>query len=238
MTDPGTSQSVESPTGAAAAAAPTMGVAVPGDVDETPAVVTATAATGVSRRRIAIGAGVLVALVVLVTVAIAALSRGDDTPLADGATTTTDQAAIVQPADVGQSTTSTTTSTTTTRLPAVVAAVATTTTAAATTSMVPPEIVEILGIDLKSGRYLVEYETTGYTERLPGLHVHFYWNNIYEEQAGVGPIEADWFVWGGPRPFDGYTVSERPSGVTAMCSVVANPDHTIKLGTGNCHALP
>jgi hypothetical protein len=68
--------------------------------------------------------------------------------------------------------------------------------------------------------------------------VHFYWDTIYEVQAGVGPTEKEWFVWGGPRPFDGYRVSDRPDTATAMCSVVANPDHTIKLGTGNCVDLP
>jgi hypothetical protein len=80
--------------------------------------------------------------------------------------------------------------------------------------------------------------TVGYLEILPGDHVHFYWDTIYEIQAGVGPTEKEWFVWGGPRPFDGYRVSDRPDTATAMCSVVANPDHTIKLGTGNCVDLP
>ena len=101
-----------------------------------------------------------------------------------------------------------------------------------------PETVEILSIELEGGRYLVDYETTGYTEQLPGMHVHFYWNTIYEEEAGAGPNAAEWFVWGGPRPFTGYTASERPAGATEMCAVVANPDHTIKLGTGNCIVLP
>ena len=101
-----------------------------------------------------------------------------------------------------------------------------------------PETVAITGITEEGGRYFVDYETTGYTEALPGEHVHFYWNDIDESQAGVGPDEAEWFVWGGPRPFNGYTVDERPSGATQICAVVANPDHTIKPGTGNCWDLP
>ena len=57
---------------------------------------------------------------------------------------------------------------------------------------------------------------------------------MLEVEAGAGPDAGTWFVWGGPRPFDGYTVAERPTGATAMCAGVANEDHTIKLGTGNC----
>ncbi len=101
-----------------------------------------------------------------------------------------------------------------------------------------PETVAITGITEEGGRYLVDYETTGYTEALPGEHVHFYWNSIYESEAGVGPNGAEWFVWGGPRPFNGYGVSDVPPGASAICSVVANPDHTIKPGTGNCWDLP
>jgi serine/threonine-protein kinase len=109
---------------------------------------------------------------------------------------------------------------------------------AATTNPALPETVEIRDIALDDGTYVVTYDTAGYTERLPGLHVHFYWNSIPEVRAGVGPNQADWFVWGGPRPFDGWTTTDRPSDATGMCAVVANEDHTIKPGTGNCMALP
>ena len=113
-------------------------------------------------------------------------------------------------------------------------------TAAPTTTTVPrpPETVEITGITVEGGRYLVEYVTRGYIEDLPGDHVHFYWDTVYESQAGVGPNEKEWFVWGGPRPFDGYRPTDRPDTANAMCSVVANPDHTIRSGTGNCFDLP
>lgn len=97
--------------------------------------------------------------------------------------------------------------------------------------------VAITGISIANDRYMVDYVTNGYTEVLPGMHVHFYWNNISAAQAGVGG-GGSWFVWGGPRPFDGFTVGERPSGVTAMCAVVANADHTSVPSTGNCWDLP
>ena len=109
---------------------------------------------------------------------------------------------------------------------------------AAGDSSTPPETVAITDIGVADGRFIVDYETFGYTEDMLSLHVHFYWNDIREYEAGMGPYEQDWFVWAGPRPFDGYLVGDRPPGATEMCAVVANPDHTVLTGTGNCMALP
>ncbi len=86
-------------------------------------------------------------------------------------------------------------------------------------------------------QYVVEYETFGYTEILPGMHVHFFFNTVPPQQAGV-PGSGPWILYGGPRPFTGYKVTDRPSGATQMCSLVANPDHSIHLNSGNCVALP
>jgi len=105
-------------------------------------------------------------------------------------------------------------------------------------SATPPETVAITDIGVAGGRFIVDYETFGYIEDMSSLHVHFYWNDIRDYEAGMGPYEQDWFVWAGPRPFDGYLVGDRPPGATEMCAVVANPDHTILTGTGNCMALP
>jgi len=33
-------------------------------------------------------------------------------------------------------------------------------------------------------------------------------------------------------------VSDRPSSATKMCALVANPDHSIQLNSGNCVDLP
>jgi hypothetical protein len=95
----------------------------------------------------------------------------------------------------------------------------------------------ISNIALQDGTYIVSYETFGYTEQLPGMHVHFYFDTVSEANAGV-PGSGPWKLYGGPRPFTGYTESERPSAATAMCSRVANPDHSIILGSGNCYPLP
>jgi serine/threonine-protein kinase len=96
----------------------------------------------------------------------------------------------------------------------------------------------ITGITTVNGRYSVDYVTYGYTEQLSGQHVHFYWNNISQDQAGVGPTAASWILYGGPRPFTGYAVSDRPADASAMCVIVANADHTIILNSGNCMPLP
>lgn len=108
----------------------------------------------------------------------------------------------------------------------------------ATATETPAETVAITNIGVADGRYIVDYETFGYIEQLPGLHVHFYWNDIAEFEAGMGPYEEEWYVWGGPRPFDGYLVGDRSAEATEMCAVVANPDHTIITRTGNCMPLP
>ena len=86
-------------------------------------------------------------------------------------------------------------------------------------------------------RYVVEYETYGYTEQLPDTHVHFFFNTVYQENAGV-PGSGPWIVYGGPRPFTEYAVKDRPDAATQMCALVANSDHTIQLDSGNCLDLP
>jgi serine/threonine protein kinase len=97
--------------------------------------------------------------------------------------------------------------------------------------------VRIDAIRVEDNRYIVDYETFLYKEALPGMHVHFFFNTVPPEEAGV-PGSGPWYVWGGPRPFDGYLVSDRPPGATQMCALVANPNHIVALGTGNCVDLP
>lgn len=110
-------------------------------------------------------------------------------------------------------------------------------TAAPTITDPPSPFARINAIALDGDTYIVEYETFGYTETLPGMHVHFFFDTVPPEEAGI-PFDGPWFVWGGPRPFDGYTVDDRPDGATEMCALVANTDHSIILDTGNCVSLP
>jgi hypothetical protein len=81
------------------------------------------------------------------------------------------------------------------------------------------------------------YETFEYQEVLPGMHVHFFWDTVSQENAG-SPGSGPWKLYGGPRPFDQYRVSDRPTNATKMCALVANANHSIQINSGNCFDLP
>jgi serine/threonine protein kinase len=108
------------------------------------------------------------------------------------------------------------------------------------TATVPPGIpfarINSITID-DQNRYVVEYETFEFTEKLPGMHVHFFFNTVSPENAGV-PGSGPWILYGGPRPFTKYRVSDRPAQATQMCILVANPNHSVQPNSGNCMDLP
>ncbi len=83
----------------------------------------------------------------------------------------------------------------------------------------------------------VYYETFEYTEQLPGVHVHFFFNTVPPEQAG-NPGKGPWILYGGPRPFTGYKTSDRPTNASQMCILVANADHSVQPNSGGCLPLP
>ncbi|OGO37296.1 MAG: hypothetical protein A2W35_02280 [Chloroflexi bacterium RBG_16_57_11] len=87
------------------------------------------------------------------------------------------------------------------------------------------------------GRYIIYYETFEYAETLPGEHVHFFFNTVPVDQAG-SPGKGPWILYGGPRPFTGYTASDRPANASQMCILVANPDHSVQPNSGGCVPLP
>ncbi|HSS34720.1 MAG TPA: Hsp70 family protein [Patescibacteria group bacterium] len=95
----------------------------------------------------------------------------------------------------------------------------------------------INSIDVSGGRYVVDYEVFGYTQKLPGMHVHFFFDTVPPTKAGM-PAKGPWYVYAGPIPFKGYKVSDRPAKATQMCILVANPDHSVIQKTGNCVDLP
>lgn len=108
------------------------------------------------------------------------------------------------------------------------------------TATVPPGIpfARINTIELDgSGRYVVFYETFEYTEALPGVHVHFFFNTVPPEQAGV-PGKGPWILYGGPRPFTGYKAADRPQNASQMCALVANANHSVQPNSGGCLPLP
>ena len=95
----------------------------------------------------------------------------------------------------------------------------------------------IISITRRGSQYEVQYETSGFTEKMPWVHIHFFFNNVAPEQAGK-PGKGPWIMYGGPRPFTGYSISQTPEGASQLCALVANPDHTIIQGSGNCIDLP
>ena len=98
--------------------------------------------------------------------------------------------------------------------------------------------VKITSISKVGSKYAVQYDVTGFEPKLPGgLHMHFYFNNVAPEDAGM-PGTGPWKMYGGAAPFTGYSISQRPEGVTQICVIVANSDHTVIQGTGNCIDLP
>lgn len=108
------------------------------------------------------------------------------------------------------------------------------------TPTIPPGIPyysRINDITVNDGRYVVAYETFDFTETLPGMHVHFFFDTVPPDQAGV-PGNGPWILYGGPRPFTGYAVADRPAAAEEMCILVANADHSVQANSGNCYPLP
>ena len=132
---------------------------------------------------------------------------------------------------------------------ATIAPTATTTTAilptATTTTAILPtattassKSVSITGITIDGNQqYVVGYTTSGYTPSLASHHIHFYFNTISEINAGQ-PGSGPWQLYGGPSPFSQYNVANKPAAATQLCALVANPDHSIQMGSGNCFTLP
>lgn len=99
--------------------------------------------------------------------------------------------------------------------------------------------VVITGILLENNRYVVNYEVHNFPES-PSLHVHMFFNTVPPEQAGMpgsGPWKLTWGVYGDP-PFTEYGPANRPAAATQMCALVANPNHSVQPGSGNCFDLP
>jgi len=101
---------------------------------------------------------------------------------------------------------------------------------------IPYARIDSITLDAQN-HYVVVYETFMFTEKLPGMHVHFFFNTVSPENAG-SPGSGPWYLYGGPRPFTKYRVSDRPANATQMCILVANPNHSVQPNSGNCVDLP
>ncbi|HET9589532.1 MAG TPA: protein kinase [Anaerolineales bacterium] len=99
--------------------------------------------------------------------------------------------------------------------------------------------VVITDIQVQGSLYAVDYEVHNFPEE-DNLHVHIFFDTVPPEQAGSpasGPWKLTWGVYGNP-PFTQYGIANRPAGATQLCALVANPNHSVQLGTGNCVDLP
>lgn len=104
---------------------------------------------------------------------------------------------------------------------------------------------QITGISIQNRRYVVDFITSGYQPRLGGSnrHVHFFFDTVAPEDAGM-PGNGPWQIYPtdrgvvGTSPFTLYRVSDRPANAHQICILVANSDHSVRQGTGNCVDLP
>ena len=107
------------------------------------------------------------------------------------------------------------------------------------TPSVPPGIpfVRINSITIDGNNYAINFESFEYTPVLPGMHVHFFWNTVSPQNAG-SPGSGPWDLYGGPSPYTGLSLSERPAAATQICALVANGNHSIQPNSGNCVDIP
>lgn len=103
--------------------------------------------------------------------------------------------------------------------------------------------VRIDSITIKDGAYHVAYRTAGYTPKISAdvgtYHIHFFFDTVAQENAGTnGPNPGAWILYDVPSPFTGYNVTDRPAASRYMCALVADRNHGVELGTGNCMSLP
>jgi hypothetical protein len=108
---------------------------------------------------------------------------------------------------------------------------------AQTRPVAPSYAVSITGIVLDGATYRASFSTAGYTPQLPGRHIHFFFNTVPPGQAGM-PGAGPWRIYGGASPFTQYGIANRPAGATHLCALVANADHSVIQGSGDCAPLP
>ena len=104
-----------------------------------------------------------------------------------------------------------------------------------------------------AGGLVAEFEATGYTPELEPIqdHIHFYFDTAIdgdERNAGMAGSGGDWRLWDAPNPFTatggdggrpGFTLAEAQAiDATQLCALVADVNHEVYVGTGNCIDLP
>jgi serine/threonine protein kinase len=99
------------------------------------------------------------------------------------------------------------------------------------------DFAQITGIALDGDRYAVDFRTFRYDAVIPGRHVHFFFDTVPPEEAGI-PGQGPWFLWATPTPFREWGPADRPEGAEELCILVAEEDHSVQADSGNCWPLP
>lgn len=97
--------------------------------------------------------------------------------------------------------------------------------------------VVITEIRVEGNLYVVDYEPKNLDS---SQHVHIFFDSVSPEQAGApgsGPWKLTWNTYGNP-PFTQYSLANRPAAASKMCALVANSNHSVIQGSGNCVFLP
>ena len=100
--------------------------------------------------------------------------------------------------------------------------------------------VVLTDIRLENNSYVVDFEMHNIPPDQPNMHVHMFFNTVPPDQAG-SPGSGPWKLIGGPygpSPFTVYGPANKPADATQMCGLIANPNHTVVLNSGNCVNLP
>jgi hypothetical protein len=89
--------------------------------------------------------------------------------------------------------------------------------------------VTIINIQNVGTRYSVDFTPSGYTPTQGGIHTHFYYNT--EANSVMDKM------FSGPSPYSLDTTT-KPAGATQLCAIVAEANHAVIAGSGNCFDLP
>ncbi|MBK8433704.1 MAG: hypothetical protein IPL28_21555 [Chloroflexi bacterium] len=85
----------------------------------------------------------------------------------------------------------------------------------------------------------MDFETENFTPQLPGTHLHFFFNTVSPENAGM-PGSGPWKIYGEQVRLRVIRLWRSRMACRGDPSrvLVANPTHSVMLNSGNCYELP
>ena len=101
----------------------------------------------------------------------------------------------------------------------------------------------INSIAVDGDRYAVDWEPFNFAPLIgPGpedFHVHFFFDDVAPENAGTnGPSPGSWDLYDGGSPYTGMSLASKPASASQLCVLVADANHAVTVGTGNCMPVP